>query len=310
MKQALLILVMALTFVLPSWALKKEDILFRDGVEAIHQEYNSQTIDSLYRSRVVDGLYYYDLSEFWGLPSDSCLFYVDYRGMRGLMDDNFGEFYHGTEIGDMSPLKRQSGQYAEQFKHMSDQMKEIRQTLKNNPSHKLLKDIWGYSNEYDLENEQFVFKTLESHFKLPLFDNAIHPELKSKGFPGYHIEFYVPASNAPKSIVDYFEKEEEHSFEYRIRNRNFRLYKDKLKVPIKNKDVALAIEDSYRSSYPQCSNLGKRFFDFFVQFVLKESDAGVPYFEVTDIILLYNPTQEVVWTAMTGDHSNEVHLQN
>lgn len=47
MKQALLILVMALTFVLPSWALKKEDILFRDGVEAIHQEYNSQTIDSL-----------------------------------------------------------------------------------------------------------------------------------------------------------------------------------------------------------------------------------------------------------------------
>lgn len=291
MRQVLLVLMMALTLSLPLWALKKEDIMFRNGVERTH--------------KVLDYHETYDLigkykENGWIISAMDSLIYADTKSFEGLLRNDFDQYYHDTEIGKMSNLLRQIPENIGFYTKCKDDMAKIRAAVIADTIHALGEHSkeWFNEHEYDMDTKSFTFRFDDRTFRLPTKMDSLE-DFKPLKY------MYITTLQIPEKVAEKFNKHEPRLNSYGQEERPEMLYDYKLPVRIENLNVALAVDDvkaKIKSGKP-------RDFSFYYQYRFVE-DEKYPHLEVTDIILLYNPTQEVVWTAMTGDHSNEVHLQN
>lgn len=291
MKQTLLILVMALTLALPSWSLKKEDIMFRNGVERTHRTYDYHESYNLVGK--------YDAT-CWIISAMDSLIYADKKSFEGLLRNDFDQYYHDTEIGKMSNLHRQTPENIGLYTKCKDDMSKIRAEVLADTIHALGEHSteWFVGYEYDMDTKSFSFQFDDRTFRLPTKMDSLE-DFKPLKY------MYITTLQIPEKVAEKFNKHEPRLNSYGQEERPEMLYDYKLPVRIENLNVALAVDDvkaKIKSGKP-------RDFSFYYQYRFVE-DEKYPHLEVTDIILLYNPTQEVVWTAMTGDHSNEVHLQN
>lgn len=291
MKQTLLILVMALTLALPSWSLKKEDIMFRNGVERTHRTYDYHESYNLVGK--------YDAT-CWIISAMDSLIYADTKSFEGLLRNNFDQYYHDTEIGKMSNLHRQTPENIGLYTKCKDDMAKIRAEVLADTIHALGEHSteWFVGYEYDMDTKSFSFQFDDRTFRLPTKMDSLE-DFKPLKY------MYITTLQIPEKVAEKFNKHKPRLNSSGQEERPEMLYDYKLPVRIENLNVALAVDDvktKITSGKP-------RDFSFYYQYRFVE-DEKYPHLEVTDIILLYNPTQEVVWTAMTGDHSNEVHLQN
>ncbi|WP_301196192.1 hypothetical protein [Duncaniella muris] len=291
MKQTLLILVMALTLALPSWSLKKEDIMFRNGVERTHRTYDYHESYNLVGK--------YDAT-CWIISAMDSLIYADTKSFEGLLRNNFDQYYHDTEIGKMSNLHRQTPENIGLYTKCKDDMAKIRAEVLADTIHALGEHSteWFVGYEYDMDTKSFSFQFDDRTFRLPTKMDSLE-DFKPLKY------MYITTLQIPEKVAEKFNKHKPRLNSSGQEERPEMLYDYKLPVKIENLNVALAVDDvktKITSGKP-------RDFSFYYQYRFVE-DEKYPHLEVTDIILLYNPTQEVVWTAMTGDHSNEVHLQN
>jgi len=273
------------------FALSVKDVMYINGLENSHYAYWDQWEEDKYMRKP---------GKNWILLYNDSTIRVDEKSMSGLILNNFESFYHDEEIGNVSSLRRESPEYAERFTNADAKLKKLRDDCISNGVHRMVEgnDIWyGEMNHRYIKDKDCFEFTLPYAF-IPVRSRKRHPAF------GWANSYTAPVFS--QNLISKFNKEET-----RILPRHYELLPvNKIDVPIANKQVAIEIDEQ--------RGLKKRYpYELFYQMHLVDckpeydetghaSKQTLPYLEVTDIILVHMPTQQVVWTAMTGDHSAEM----
>lgn len=188
-----------------------------------------------------------------------------------LVENDLFEFYR-IDVDNLTPLKKKKLMESDEYKEKKDRMDRIRASFKNALGHVYL-DL-PERPTYDLDREGFLFK--------------ISPEKYWQ-----HGKYEEPmAFQVPKSLAG----------KIRLRDDDFRFF-----VPLANQDVALEIEEEwgyniiflfdYFPKRPEPSQ-GNRDYN--------NASEATYIFKLYDVILHKQSTDEIVWSALLGDRSEEM----
>lgn len=183
-----------------------------------------------------------------------------------IIDNDPFRFFHIDE-GDLTPLKKKKLMESEEFKEKRAKLDLIRASFKNALGHVYF-DLPDRP-VYDLDRGGFLFKVRPYKYWQP----EKYDELM--------------AFKVPKSL----------SGQIRLREDVYRFF-----VPVDNLDIALEIEEGkgYDIIY---------LFDYFPlrKDLNRENDDEPPYvFTLYDVLLHKQATDEIVWSALLGDRSEEM----
>lgn len=296
MKQLILTLMLLMVSTSTAFALHLKDVLYTNGKDNTHFAYWDEVENE-------DYIHFTKPKNFIIYLNDSII-RVDNRSVEGLFSNDFDKFYHDQPIGQMKPLRRETPENIDVYYKAKADMEEIRQNCKNGIMYKMVgsdddSDNWGYKHDYNMESGSFTFK-------LPLIE-FIHNFPNSRRLPPLYSLNPTKVMIASEELENKFKKEERS---LGFSNITHIETVNKIEVPIANKKVAMEIEEVQ----PQYRSNRKHDYEFFYVFHLVDfieydkslkTEKEKPCFEVTDVVLVQMPTQKVIWTAMTGDHSNE-----
>lgn len=295
MKQLILTLMLLMVSTSTTFALHLKDVLYTNGKDNTHFAYWDELDENEY--------YTGETSKNFIIYLNDSVIRVDRKSVDGLIKNDFDLFYHDQPIGQIKQLRRETPEYIDTYNKAKVDMEAIRENCKNGIMYALAReyyDHWG-NNKYDIESGSFTFKLPNIYFKV--IDGTNLPA--EYGFVD-HFATMIAGANLDQKFLKGTKS---------IGRAKFTETINKIEVPIANKNVAMEIEEIQ----PQYGSKSERrhdyeFFyifhlvDFVEEWTSKRKGTTLtekPYFEVTDVALVHMPTQKVIWTAMTGDHSNE-----
>lgn len=292
MKQLILTLMLMMVSTSTTFALHLKDVLYTNGKNNTHFAYWDELDENEY--------YTGETSKNFIIYLNDSVIRVDRKSVDGLIKNDFDLFYHDQPIGQIKQLRRETPEYIDIYNKAKVDMEAIRENCKNGIMYTLAREYYDHwdNNKYDIESGSFTFKLPNIYFKV--IDGTTLPHQY-----GYIESFATMIAGA--DLDQKFLKGTKS-----IGRAKFTETINKIDVPIANKNVAMEIEEIQ----PQHGSKSERRHDYeffytfhLVDFLEKDTrlkkEEMKPYFEVTDVVLVHIPSQKVVWTAMTGDHSNE-----
>ena len=252
--------------------------------------------------------------EWWKVVGQDTTFYVDESRIRGLIMNDFSEFFYNEPIGQMSELRRNTSDNIEEYTRAKALMESIRDGIYKKgiivPSKG---DEWILQKEYDIQNERFIFglysvgiripdsqKDIDSKYNIQKeYGSEIHRINGRISYDPYDLFRLLPY--VPENLFGNFVTESKLD----IFRRSYEGPSSDLIVPIKNHNVALMIEDASGAGFNSYSPIFRFYFKSKMAY---PEDPKLTDLVIEDILLVHEPTGQVVWSAKTGDHSNEVKL--
>lgn len=272
MKKLIVILCMLLNVVSVMAITKISDYICKDGKERTHR------IDNWMRCKDLGLDYKYD---WWEIPVDSGVKYLRQERFYGLIFDDIMEFCRGTEFEGLSVLHLEVEPYATKVKPLVDELASLRKIVFNDTLHKELTQLWFCVGDYNIKR---------GGFEIDLSMDKIQMLGKWANYP---VENFFVGND----ILKHFKSEPGKRFDGG-KIVDSEVYEPSIFIPMDNKRLALSMLD------PQYKE-GTKKFSMIMQYKVNTS-MDYPFFEAVDFHLVYLPTQQIVWSASTGDHSMEV----
>ena len=246
----------------------------------------------------------------WAFPTKDQTHVKQDWAVGGLIENNFKDFYYLDEIGKLTPLQRESNKYKDRYLACKAHMDSLRDQIK---THGLISNvttlgIWDDSyKSYDMEKKAFKFYFYDFVMRM-IYDKSLG-ELNESSPEAKALCVYVP-----QDMQKYFETD---SCEFLVPAKDSFTgweYKKKVKklvpiteisVQVSNLEAAVEIQENQLPELSESICQSCKPFDFFIKAKLVD-EQDFPHLELEDIILVHNATREVVWSLLTGDHSNEL----
>lgn len=250
-----------------------KDILYNGGIENPHKIYTRAEIESVnFNGYSDEGL--------WVIRNNGKSKVIDNESFWGLMNGDFYKYYHNTRIDLSTPLKQKAFEKSEEYAQMKEEMEQLMQIVRGDSFHFPFYCM-GYDHVYDIENGGFNLEfEIQSGFPTIMWDGN-----KSHSSP--------MANGAPNRLVVYESKLKDIITEYQG-------WKIRFFTPIANEDVAIGIENTRDDGY----YLDDINYGFLMK--CKYIDKAYPVIEIEDIILVRSSDNQVVWSATTGDLSQNL----
>ena len=254
-----------------------KDFIFKNGKERTHYIKNLED----YKNNNLS----YDFN-WWAVPTDSVTRFITANQFGAIVNNDLKKFCKGTEFENISALYLEVEPYASKIKPYLEDMQALRNIVLQDTLHEVIKDTWKYvMDDYDIDKKGFYINPTNVFMGID-FGNEKFP-IYTEGDKMFWI-----AESDEELLASFHIAQEHYGDEYST---------EKFFVPMSNVNLALQMTEK--------KNNEKEFsvmFQFVVDF--DETNNNSPFYSLTDILLVYDPTQQVVWSAKTGDHSNEVKL--
>ena len=271
MKKLLLFIQLFITATFPGYSLKMQDILYVENLEKAHE----MSVNELLKTNLLK-----KYSSWYSIPYNGKEVFVSDIQMEGVLKNDINLFCHHTPLAYKSELEREFE--PELYDSLKIQLRDLREEIKINNPHFSIGRFNLNITDYDLTQKGFNVK---------MGDIFSYPTEKNKVPNQYS---YWLDNDLTKMIV---KKDTSNFYRLIIENEYLEFF-----IEVKNKRVALEIQKELGSF----SRHGK--VDLVYEFsIIDEEDKT--YFLVTDIYLLYLPTQDIIWSAKRGDLSEEITLE-
>lgn len=266
---SIVLVIMSTSFAFGQKYLK--DILFNGDEEKPHMVYSAAERTQF---RLRPNSYY------WSVNNNK----IENEKFWGLLENDFYSFYDIKDVDLSSPLKRKIYEKTDEYKVKGEEMTRLRNLVLNETIHVPFTGL-KYEHQYDVNKGGFVLECeLPSYFPHLTEDNYGNSDRPKSIDSTKPAPDFITISNMVKKYVEQV---------YYDNSFNFFM-------PISNEEVALGIEETRNGgNYPQDDD-----YQFLLR--LKYCATPIPSLEIVDIILYRPIDNQIVWSATTGDLSQNI----
>ena len=206
----------------------------------------------------------------------------------GIIRNDIKLFCKDTEFEGMSSLYLEVEPYASRIKPFVDNLTKLHAQVLSDTLYANCEKNWKFLLEdYDTEKRGFY---INLQFD-PIYHGKYYPIGRKETIYGLKSDpLYIDGDN--ENLTTPFEAAKAH---YGEQWNNLYIF-----VPFKNVNLAIKMIEP--------ENVKKEFTMMYEYKIVLDKENLSPSYFITDLLLIYDPTGQVVWSATTGDHSYEVTL--
>lgn len=271
MKKLLLFIQLFITATFSGYSLKMQDVLHVGNLEKAHYV-------------TVADILKHDLEtiiRWYSIPYNGKEVFISEPQMAGVVRNDIDLFCQNTPLAYKSELEREFE--PELYDSLKRQLRDLREEIKVNKPHYSIGSSSLRISDYDLTKKGFNV-SMDDIFGYPSQD-----EKSPSQFSAWLNDDLIKELVKVKTV--------------NITERWSRTYEYlEFFMEVKNKRVALEVQKELWNFSPN----GK--VDLVYEFSIIDEE-NKTYFLVTDIYLLYLPTQDIIWSVKRGDLSEEITLE-
>ena len=272
MKKLVLFIELIVLGVLPGYSLKMQDVLYVGDLEKAHY----MTVADIIKNDLLK-----KYSSWYSIPYNGKEVFVSEPQMAGVVRNDIDLFCQNTPLAYKSELEREFE--PELYDSLKVLLRDLREEIKVNKPHYSISKSSLQISDYDLSKKGFNVSMLD------IFGYPSQHEKSPSQFSAWLDDDLIKELVKVKTvkITERWSRTDEYLEFF---------------MEVKNKRVALEVQKELGDFSPN----GK--VDLVYEFsIIDEEDKT--YFLVTDIYLLYLPTQDIIWSAKRGDLSEEITLE-
>lgn len=272
----------------------------KEGLNISHEVFSAGTRDSLNCIRQ----HYTDNRRWWEVTAPDTTFFIEITQLKGLIQNDFSMFYREDQLGQMSQLRRETDEYINKYTEYKYRMDSIRRDLSTKG---ILISSTGVrpslDEKYDIENGQFTF-ILDKTIRMKETEDDIKRELLSqRERPSFNYNLFITTPLVPVELFNHFRKVRTYN---RLTRKHYDAVTPFLRVTIKNKNVAMDIEENCTRIHDMLDYPKYSF--YYIATLAYPDEPTISHLIVHDILLANQQSGEIVWSAQSGDHSDEVEM--